>query len=562
MSETATEVPEGQSAIVGTGFDSPVSSRYADFLNRWPLARQVYNVAVNGPADWSVRVGVYGEWGTGKTSILKFVESMATDNGHAVVWFDPWAYNTKAHLWHSFVSKIGGFFTLINEGSSVPDMKGLESRIKTASEFLVGAMSSNSSDHAVGALTEIEAVRQCFEFIGQDLADLKKAMNGKRVVILIDDLDRTSAELVPEILFALKEIMDVPSFSFVCGFDPKVVGEVLLTKHKGFEDGLKFLEKIIDYPVWLSPALPEGLKRMAEADAKKYCPVLPATALRDVFELLPQNPRSVRQFIRITSLLKTQTDRHGDDELNWPIILTANAIKVRFPTLERGILHSEEFYRSVRMGLSDSSSPESRKKRDEVIHAHVEKCLKQAGINDPTETEAKWMQKALLRICQHLDIWMGEGLTGVVYQSNLAERPAAVTGKEFESFLNLWKSKKSVPNAGNWISAHAEEQGTLKTEVACDLVTRLVTRLKKTLQAADAAFTEVERRSLRTKSKRLQLLLEEIALHPDGFDADLSPRSWLPIGLLIQELVPLVQAMSPVHAEVWLQIDPDRKSVV
>ncbi len=48
------------------GFDASVFDPKDDHLNRWPLARQIYNVAVNGPAEWSARIGVYGEWGTGK----------------------------------------------------------------------------------------------------------------------------------------------------------------------------------------------------------------------------------------------------------------------------------------------------------------------------------------------------------------------------------------------------------------------------------------------------------------------------------------------------------------
>jgi predicted KAP-like P-loop ATPase len=76
------------------GFDAAVARHEDDYLNRWPLAREIYGIATTGPRDWSVRVGIYGEWGTGKTSVLKFIDSMASKDGQAVIWFDPWEYHS------------------------------------------------------------------------------------------------------------------------------------------------------------------------------------------------------------------------------------------------------------------------------------------------------------------------------------------------------------------------------------------------------------------------------------------------------------------------------------
>src|SRR5439155_16984868 len=111
-------------------------------------------------------------------------------------------------------------------------------------------------------------VKKHFTFSQDDLKSLQALLGEKRVIVLIDDLDRTARELVPEILFALKELMDIPGFSFICAFDPVVVGEVLGDYHPGFGDGLKFLDKIIDYPRWLPPPSVEGLVKLALADAR------------------------------------------------------------------------------------------------------------------------------------------------------------------------------------------------------------------------------------------------------------------------------------------------------
>ena len=109
---------------------------------------------------------------------------------------------------------------------------------------------------------------------------------------------------------------------------------------------------------------------------------------------------------------------------------------------------------------------------------------------------------------------------------------------------------------GEWVANHAAAQGVLNTEVASDLVVLLVDRLKKLLSAADRAFTDREKASHRAQAKRLQSFLEELVLRPARFHADLGVRDWLPIVVLIVEMVRLVEAKSPVHQEVWSKIEP------
>ena len=231
-----------------SGFDAAVVSREADHLNRWPFAKEIYGIAVTGPPNWSVRIGVYGEWGTGKTSVLEFIAAMAKREGQIVVRFNPWEHSTKNSLWRAFVLSIFKHPAIAHIGG------GMKARAKElvggvvkggAKAIELGASAWNENA-GKGVGVGIEMVKSLFDFSAGDLKSLRAELGEKRVIVLIDDLDRTAAELVPEILFALKEIMDVPGFSFICAFDPVVVGDVLGRFHPGFGDGLKFLEKIID----------------------------------------------------------------------------------------------------------------------------------------------------------------------------------------------------------------------------------------------------------------------------------------------------------------------------
>jgi len=50
----------------GNGHDA---SGAKDELAREPLARQIYQCLKPADANWSVRVGLFGSWGLGKTTV-------------------------------------------------------------------------------------------------------------------------------------------------------------------------------------------------------------------------------------------------------------------------------------------------------------------------------------------------------------------------------------------------------------------------------------------------------------------------------------------------------------
>ncbi len=57
---------------VNPGHDAPVGPG-GDQLGRLPFARAIRRVIVEAPLGWSTRVGLYGPWGEGKTSVLELL---------------------------------------------------------------------------------------------------------------------------------------------------------------------------------------------------------------------------------------------------------------------------------------------------------------------------------------------------------------------------------------------------------------------------------------------------------------------------------------------------------
>ena len=57
-----------------SGYDASQFKREHDDLNRWRFASEIVEVISATPPDWSVRIGVFGKWGEGKTTVLRFAE--------------------------------------------------------------------------------------------------------------------------------------------------------------------------------------------------------------------------------------------------------------------------------------------------------------------------------------------------------------------------------------------------------------------------------------------------------------------------------------------------------
>ena len=492
------------------GFDAAVTRREDDQLNRWPFAREIYGIAT-GPRDWSVRVGIYGEWGTGKTSVLEFIEAMARRDGQIVIRFNPWEHSTKDALWRAFVLAIFKQPRLAKAaGAKLARAKGLLGSFLKRARIIEAGTGVWSEKAAKGVGVGLELVKSFLGFNEKDLKSFREGLGEKRVIVLVDDLDRTAAELVPEILFALKQLMNIPGFSFVCAFDPAVVGQVLRDHHPGFGDGLKFLEKVIDYPRWLPPPPPAGLAALAIADAKRYCEYVPETELRDALQLLPPNPRSIRQFIRLLALLGPQIQRHNADELRWSSILAANVIKIRQPRLAHELLNDVSFWDRIE-AITILDRDEQQTKLTEALNKQVDTVAARQNVS-LTQTEKTEIVEAMIPLCSTISLWFGGGAEAQVYQMNIAEFPHGVTWKEFNEFVAAWNRAPSSGTADQWIGAHSATVERPPKDVYQELLCAALDRYPKILRSADSVRREADRPPLLEEAKTLVAIVECLLL--------------------------------------------------
>jgi hypothetical protein len=238
---------------------------------------------------------------------------------------------------------------------------------------------------------------------------------------------------------------------------------------------------------------------------------------------LPKNPRGIRQFIRILDLLRHQILRHHTYEINWPILLAANVLKVRFPKISHEILEDSEFWQNV----YDSTLFGENKEVDlkTLIAAKTDTTLQNGSDTSAPATDD--LVNCVTAIASKLNAWHGVGPEGLRYQFHLAEAPCAVTWKEFDSFLEHLESiSLSLESTRYWIETHSLKVGQSTKQVFTELLSAAISRrLAHLSKAADAMPGKEMNEGLKAASRMLLLIDVLITEMPQLGNGDYLPEA-------------------------------------
>ena len=148
------------------------------------------------------------------------------------------------------------------------------------------------------------------------------------MVVIIDDLDRCSPELIPQLLLSLRELLDLPGFTFLLAFDDEIVQRSLAGQNPAWKSGSDFLEKILDFRFHLAPVTSAQKARLITKAISQYCEFVPISSAESILDLLPNNPRRLKALIRSLAALRPQIARHDPDEVNWIDVWLAQMIRL------------------------------------------------------------------------------------------------------------------------------------------------------------------------------------------------------------------------------------------
>ncbi len=244
--------------------DRPPVSVEDDRLGRVSFANRIADTLSMRSDPTSLVIGLYGEGGEGKSTVLNFVERrLAQDTAGSVLVlrFNPWLYGDEEALIEAFFQSLGELL----ETRLTTGREKVGRAVRNVGVVMSGAGFASHGLNAGGAT--VQAVGEALSAVS--LAKLhervEKALRkaGKRVGVLIDDVDRLDRHEITTIMRVVKIAADFPYTAYVLAFDRDVVSAALAERYPaGSAAGENFLDKIVQVPLSLPRADPSVIRQM------------------------------------------------------------------------------------------------------------------------------------------------------------------------------------------------------------------------------------------------------------------------------------------------------------
>lgn len=232
-----------------------------DFLNYDIHCNLIKEYATN-PTLLPLTIGVFGDWGSGKSSIMKMLEQKLEDESKILtIYFNSWLFESyedaKVSLLENILLELSKNETLNDSAkkkvlsliSRVDYMKLAKDGIKKYGKNVVDLVATGGISTAIEAgfsmlnekkLKELETadISKLNEYIKdeqknttkntiksfrKDFEELINATSYESVVIFVDDLDRCMPERVIETLEAIKLFLSVKNTAFIIGADERII---------------------------------------------------------------------------------------------------------------------------------------------------------------------------------------------------------------------------------------------------------------------------------------------------------------------------------------------------
>ncbi len=342
--------------------DKALENKDDDLFGRSSYASRIASVILSYKTDDSYVVGLYSPWGYGKTSTLHMIETELEESSKAIVIrFNPWSFDDEKAIVRGLLTDIS--LSINNELSTIdqPNKPNLVQRAKSkitqggtlsAKESVVDLMSRYGGYAGVLDDKLDAGIQTTAKILGGATNDkIKKRIedkiqeSGKRIVIMIDDVDRLDKDEIFRLFKLIKVIADFKGVTYIVAFDDKAVAQALSERFAQSEDdgnaGQEFIEKIIQIPLHLplieretlDDLLLEGIQGVMDANGIEISQE-EVDRFRGIFDehIAPRirTPRMVKRYL---------------NSLNFTVPLVVNEVNITDFLILEGVrlLHSDMY---------------------------------------------------------------------------------------------------------------------------------------------------------------------------------------------------------------------------
>jgi hypothetical protein len=351
-----------------------------DLLGRDVYARTLHKVAQS--CQTPIVIGIHGDWGSGKTSLMLLTKKLLEKKGTKTVWFNPWMYQfdespiipllneiKKQAIFYKV--KIEGLklFSLLTSLTSETILR-LATGGNVGTDYLLkGNKDFEEKYFEIKSITM--NIHKCF----QEVVDAIVGKKG-RLVIFIDDLDRCGPSQCLKVLEAIKLFLNVDKCVFVVGLDREVIEQAVEYQYGDINiSGNSYLEKIIQLPFNIPPVTDEGVDKFLERIKHTEIDFAPFYGI--IRKGTSHNPRAIKRFINsfLFNYFLAQEIKIQNFEAH--VLIKILILQLRFPRFFVYVSkHKEDF-------LEIESCISSGKKSERLtINLKIEEILKDNDLTD------------------------------------------------------------------------------------------------------------------------------------------------------------------------------------
>ncbi|HKZ01785.1 MAG TPA: P-loop NTPase fold protein [Pyrinomonadaceae bacterium] len=246
--------------------DQPIDTANDDLLGRSAFSVSLADSILAYRDKNSIVTALFGEWGSGKSSVINMAlehlanasEQLPKDQRPIVIRFNPWNYSDQNQLLTQFFRELSVVLKRKDYGADakkageqleayaeffkplalIPDPIGLATVLSVAGYQVVKKVGDAATKWGELKTTNLKEVR--------DQLDGLMAKQNRKILIVIDDIDRLSSTEIRQMFQLVKMLGDFPNTVYLLAFDRGVVVKALQKVQEG--SGEEYLEKIVQIP--------------------------------------------------------------------------------------------------------------------------------------------------------------------------------------------------------------------------------------------------------------------------------------------------------------------------
>ena len=311
--------------------------------------------------DTPMTIGVQGEWGSGKTSILNQVWNKLEKQGDALlIWVNTWEYSLLSQpeeallkIIFAITDKIGGSDKKKDNTVKLKKAAGslMKGALRVGTTMALGSKAGTVVDEMlVSGDSSVSEIRNALTDIVKDIS-ASSSNPYKKIIVFVDDLDRLDPSYAVTILELLKNIFNIPQCVFVLAIDYQVVVKGLKEKFGELStenewEFRAFFDKIIQLP-FMMPMSNYSIGQYVQDLLNKISFEIAADDVQFIEEVvllsIGGNPRSIKRLVNSLSLINYFSAEEMKDKNLRMILFAVTCIQVAYPKIYEVLSRHSDF---------------------------------------------------------------------------------------------------------------------------------------------------------------------------------------------------------------------------